>query len=240
MRIPSVGGGWPIKCPSVQRIVTTVRLGLCAAVLAAAGSVAGFAQTPGEDPGPGRSSGLQAQRIVEAKCATCHGTDGNSSDPQFPKLAGQNGTYLYSQLWAFKEGTRKSDVMSAIVTTLSDADMADAARFYSRQQLKPDTIRNQRLATIGERIFFAGMPACAMCHGPGRQRGMPMMGHMPMMGMMGSGSAPKLNGQHAAYIVDQLDRFTAGERQGTVMNEIAASLSEQEKKAVAEFLSGLR
>lgn len=238
MKILSVSGR-----PSNQRIVTTMRLGLCAILLAAAGSVTGFAQTPGEDPGSGRSDGLQAPRIVEAKCASCHGSDGNSPDPQFPKLAGQNGTYLYSQLWAFKEGMRRSDVMSEIVTTLSDADMADAARFYSRQQIKPDTVKDHRLATIGERIFFAGMPACVMCHGPGGQRGMTMMGHMSMMGMMGMmgpGSVPKLNGQHAAYVVDQLNRFAAGERQGTVMNEIAASLSEQEKKAVAEFLSGLR
>lgn len=243
MKMLSVSGR-----PSNQRIATTVRLGLCAVLLAAAGSVTGFAQTPGEDPRPGRSIGLQAPRIVETKCATCHGIDGNSSEPQFPKLAGQNGIYLYSQLWAFKQGTRRSDVMSAIVTTLSDADIADVAQFYSRQQLKPDSIRDQRLAAVGEGIFFAGMPACAMCHGPGGRPGMPMMGHMPMMGMMGHGmmgmmgpgSVPKLNGQHAAYIVDQLNRFAAGARQGMVMNEIAASLSEHEKKAVAEFLSGLR
>ena len=75
-----------------------------------------------------------------------------------------------------------------------------------------------------------------------------MRGHMPMMGMMGHGmmgmggvgNVPRLNGQHPAYVVDQLNRCAAGERQGTVMNRIAASLSEQEVKAVAEYLSGLR
>ena len=157
----------------------------------------------------------QGQRAVEANCATCHGADGNSPDPQYPKLAGQNRAYLYGQLWAFKRGARRSEVMSGIVASLSDADMAYAANFFSRQPRKPDTVKDRRLAAIGESIFFAGMPPCAMCHGSAGQRGMPMMGRMPMMGMMGHGmmgmgglrDVPRLNGQHAAYVVDQLNRL---------------------------------
>ena len=64
-----------------------------------------------------------------------------------------------------------------------------------------------------------------------------------MMGMMGGGMmghVPNLNSQHAAYIIDQLNRFADGEREGSVMNGIAAALSETDKRAVAEFLSGLR
>jgi cytochrome c553 len=182
------------------------------------------------------------KRVAEAKCAACHGTNGNSPDPQFPKLAGQNPAYLYQQLWAFKEGTRKSDVMPGIVATLVDADMANVASFYSRQPRKPDTVKDARLAAIGERVFFNGMPSCAMCHGSGGRPGMPMMGMMGrgMMGMMGSGMAdvPNLNGQHAGYVIDQLNRFAGGERQGTVMNRIAPTLSETNKEAVAEFLAG--
>ena len=64
-----------------------------------------------------------------------------------------------------------------------------------------------------------------------------MMGRMPMMGMMAN--VPSLNGQHAAYIVDQLNRFMSGERQAMMMGRIAAALSETNKKAVAEYLSGL-
>ncbi len=72
-----------------------------------------------------------------------------------------------------------------------------------------------------------------------------MMGRMPMMGMMGcgmmgtvaSGNVPSLNGQHAAYIVDQLNRFAGGERQRTVMNRIALPLSAANRRAVAEFLA---
>ncbi len=188
----------------------------------------------------------RGEHVAEAKCGACHGPDGNSPDRQYPKLAGQDPAYLYWQLWAFKRGTRRSDVMSGIVATLSDADMADAASFYGRQMRKTDAVKDPRLAAIGERIFFGGMPPCAMCHGSTGEGHMPMMGRMPMMGhgmmgMMGSGMMahiPKLNGQHATYIIDQLNRFAAGERQGKPMNRVAAALSEMDKRAVAEFLSG--
>ena len=237
----------PVNCG----IGRTARLSLCAAsLLASTGSVEGIAQTPAAVPGwsstqfQGSSVGdaAQGKHVAEAKCIACHGADGNSQDPQFPKLAAQNPAYLYRQLWAFKEGARKSDVMSGIVATLSDADMADAASFYSRQPRKPDTVKDLRLAATGERVFFNGMPSCAMCHGSAGRPGMPMMGMMGggMMGMMGSRVAevPNLDGQHAAYIIHQLNRFATGERLGTVMNRIALTLSETNKRAVAEFLSG--
>lgn len=65
---------------------------------------------------------------------------------------------------------------------------------------------------------------------------MGMMGH-GMMEMMGS-IVPNLNGQHAAYIVGELNRFASGERRGTVMNRIATGLSEMNKRGPAESLSG--
>jgi cytochrome c553 len=193
----------------------------------------------GGDPEDGK-------RIAEAKCASCHGAEGNSTNPQYPKLAGQNPAYLYWQIWAFKTGARRSDVMSGIVAALSDADTADAASFYAEQAIHPDPIEDRVLASVGKRIFFAGagpgmVPPCAMCHASGGR------GHMPMMmGMMGHGmrghrmmtSVPNLNGQHATYSVDQLYRFASGERQGPMMNRVAAALSGADKKAVAEYLSG--
>ncbi len=107
------------------------------------------------------------------------------------------------------------------------------------KRASPTPSKDPRLAARGERIFFAGMPSCAMCHGSRGRPGMPMMGR-GMMGMMHSGMAdvPKIGGQHATYIIDQLNHFATGERQGTMMNRIAAQLSEMDKRAVAEFLSG--
>ncbi len=197
----------------------------------------------------------EGQRVAQAKCAVCHGDDGNSPNPRSPKLAGQNPAYLYWQLWAYKTGARTSDVMSGIAANLSDADAADVASFYGQQAVRPDSIKDMALASVGQRIFFdgagSGMVPCATCHASAGQGGtpmpMPMMGH-GMMGMMGHGmmargmmpNIPTLNGQHAAYTIDELNRFARGERQGTVMNRVAAGLTETNEKAVAEFLSGLQ
>lgn len=192
------------------------------------------------------------RQIADAKCAACHGPDGNSPVPQYPKLAGQDPAYLYQQLLAFKSGARRSEIMAGIAAGLSRTDAADVASYYARQAVHPDKVKDQRLASLGGRIFFegggpGGMPPCAMCHGSGGGGGMPMMrGRMPMMGMMGGGMmgrgsmppVPNLNGQHAAYVVDQLNRFATGQRPGTVMGRIAAALSARGKNAVAAFVSG--
>jgi cytochrome c553 len=218
----------------------SIRSVCLAFLLAAAGSPAAMGQPIGGDAAQGKS-------IAQAKCAACHGPDGNSPVPQYPKLAAQDPAYLYSQLRAFKQGTRKSEVMAPIAAALSDAEMADTASFYGRQRRHPDAVKDPRSAALGERIFFSGMPSCATCHasggGRGMGRGMPMMGMgHGMAGMMSGGTAdvPNVDGQHAAYIVDQLDKFAKGERQGTVMNRIAPALSESERKAVAQYLSGAR
>lgn len=179
--------------------------------------------------------------VAAAKCAVCHGADGNSTNPQFPKLAGQNPDYLYQQLEAFKSGTRKSTVMAPIVAQLSGADAADVVQFYSQQSVRPDPVMDRAAADEGEPIFLgetaARVPACAMCHSANGQR-MPMMGG----GMMGGnvGPIPNLYGQHASYLVAQLDQYASGGRTDGVMNSIAGALSESQRKAVAAYLSGLR
>ena len=60
-----------------------------------------------------------------------------------------------------------------------------------------------------------------------------------MGGMMGPGAAnvPNLEGQRAAYVIDQLNRFASSERLGTVMNRMAASLDDSDRQAIADFLS---
>ena len=174
------------------------------------------------------------ERIAHEVCAACHGPDGNSVDPKIPKLAGQKLDYLYWELRAFKQDIRKSDVMTPNLASLSYADLADVANYYSQQTRKADGVADAGLAASGERLFFNGMPSCAMCHGAAAGHG------MPMMGMMGDGrtGAPNLNGQHASYIVDQLNRFGSGERRGTVMNRVAGTLTGPGKMAIGEFLSG--
>jgi cytochrome c553 len=198
--------------------------------------------------------------VAQAKCVACHALDGNGTAAQYPKIAGQDPLYLYQQLWAFKTGARKSPLMSGIAAPLADREMADAAAYYGRQSIWPDPITDEARVAAGGRVFYAqigpGMfGSCAACHGAGsgggpmmgggmmggRSMGGPMMGGGMMGGgMMGGGATgaiPKLNGQHAAYIVDQLNRFATGERQGAPMGRVAATLSERDREAVAAYLS---
>lgn len=193
---------------------------------------------------------LHGKKLVQAYCAGCHGPDGNSTDPQYPKLAGQKASYLRSQLRAFSTGARKSDVMSGPASAISEAQIDELADYFSRQAIKPDEIKDAQLAQAGARLFRTPQrraPACAACH---NARGFGGAGHMMGRGgMMGGGMGmmmgntalvPNLNGQHAAYIIAQLAAFANGTRRGTVMGPIAAGLNEKGRAAVAEYLSGLR
>ncbi|WP_244223044.1 c-type cytochrome [Cupriavidus lacunae] len=99
--------------------------------------------TPG-NPDSGR-------QIARAKCAACHGTDGNSPDPKYPKLAEQNPVYLYQQLRKFGTGVRRSDVMTEIAAGLSDQEMADVARFFSQRVRHPEPVRYPGLEASGRR-----------------------------------------------------------------------------------------
>ncbi|MEN9783174.1 MAG: hypothetical protein RJA24_517 [Pseudomonadota bacterium] len=91
----------------------------CAALL-----VAGLAQAANPAAGKEKSK----------TCAACHGPDGNSAAPDFPRLAGQHYDYLVKALSDYKTGERKNAIMAPQATNLSKRDIEDLAAFYSRQQ----------------------------------------------------------------------------------------------------------
>lgn len=131
--------------------------------------------------------------------------------------------------------------MSAIAAPLTDAEIDDLAKYYSGEAREPDVPNDARLAARGERVYYASaapMSGCASCHDNSGRGG--MMGMGGMMGSNSSATAPLLNGQHAAYVLAQLDGFASGQRQGTAMGPIAASLSEDDRRAVADYLSSRR
>ncbi len=174
-----------------------------------------------------------AGKAKSVACAACHGTDGNSTNPVWPKLAGQNAQYLLKQLADFKAGERIDPMMSPMATSLTEADIADLASFYASQSItvgsaKPD------LVAAGERIYrggnrATGVAACMACHGP-RGVGNP------------AAKYPALGGQHAAYTAKQLRAFKSGERANdpnSVMRAIAARMNDEEIDAVAAYVSGL-
>ena len=84
---------------------------------------------------PAHAAGnAEAGKAKSATCAACHGVDGNSSVPSFPKLAGQNSDYLYHSLKDYKSGKRKNPIMAGQVQTLTDADMRDLAAYFSKRK----------------------------------------------------------------------------------------------------------
>ena len=76
-----------------------------------------------------------------ATCFACHGVDGNSIDPQYPRLAGQYNLYLQRVLHEYKGGQRNNPIMKGMVSTLSDQDIEDIAAYFSSLPSKLDTLK---------------------------------------------------------------------------------------------------
>ncbi|MBN8766299.1 MAG: cytochrome c4 [Thiobacillus sp.] len=192
-----------------------------------------FANEPAATPAR-KGDPKAAESIVNQVCAGCHAVDGNSTIAANPKLAGLNAEYIDKQLTNFKSGERNNAIMSGMVASLSPQDMLNLAAYYSAQTPKPDTAKDQVLATLGQGIFRggvqgAGVPACASCHGP-QGKGIPVQ-------------FPRLAGQHSDYIYAQLNNFRLGTRANDgakMMQTIAAKMTDAEMKAVAAYIQGLR
>jgi len=174
-----------------------------------------------------------AGKTKSAACAACHGPDGNSTNPVWPKLASQHPGYLVKQLAEFKSGKRTDPTMAGMAAPLSEQDREDLAAYFSSQTIKLGSTPKEELE-LGQSIYRAGnaasgVPACAGCHGP-----------------TGAGNAPakfpRLSGQHAAYVIKQLKAFRDGSRAndaGQMMRNVAAKLTDAEIKAVAAYVDGL-
>jgi cbb3-type cytochrome c oxidase subunit III len=197
---------------------------LIACVLLTVG-LASLAQAAG-DPAAG-----QAKTAI---CAACHGADGNSPAPNFPKLAGQGERYLTKQLLDIKSGRRPVPEMTGMLATLDDQGLADVAAWFASQ--KPTIgAADPNLVAAGQALFRGGnlalgLPACTGCHAPD-----------------GTGNAaagfPHLGGQHAQYLSKQLTDFREGNRSNDgdslVMRSIAAKLSNKDIEALAAYVQGL-
>lgn len=184
-------------------------------------------------------------------CAACHGLDGNSSDPQYPKLAGQHEQFIATQLVAYKSGTRPNVVMASFASMLSAQDMRDVGAYFSTQTVVPgladetpiaDTLspyKGQRIVDVGRNIYRGGIkqndvPACMACHGPSG------------VGNPGPGY-PALGGQHSGYIGAMLSGYKGapagdarlGNANFAIMATIAKRLSDEEILAVSSYIEGL-
>lgn len=164
-------------------------------------------------------------------CASCHGAAGNSTIVQNPKLAGQIEAYLRKQLSDFKTPARNNPVMTSIAKQLSDDDIRNVAAYLNAQTQKPGAAKNKDTIELGKRIYRGGIadksvPACAGCHGP-NGAGIPAQ-------------FARLGGQHQEYTAAQLTNFRSGARSNSPqMMTIAQRLSDDEIKAVADYIAGL-
>jgi len=181
----------------------------------------------------GDASAGQAKSAI---CAACHGADGNSVVPNWPKLAGQHPDYMVRQVALIKSGARTVPEMLGIVASISDEDIQDISAWFS-SQTNNGGVADESMIELGQRIYKAGnaesgVPACMSCHGPAGE-GNPLAGY------------PALAGQHSVYVSKMLTGFRMGFNWGDddetskVMNGAALQLTKDEIEAVASYIQGL-
>jgi cytochrome c553 len=165
-------------------------------------------------------------------CASCHGAGGNSAIVANPKLAGQGNTYLHKQLVDFTTPNRVQPIMTTYAKMLSDEEKTNIAAWLATQQPKQGAARNKDLLELGRKIYRGGIAdrgvaACASCHGA-TGAGVPIQ-------------YPRLAGQHQDYTVAQLLAFKSGARNNSLqMGALAKRMSDEEMKAVADYIAGLK
>ncbi len=171
-----------------------------------------------------------------AACGGCHGFDGNSPIPTYPKLAGQNEAYIVKQVKDFKANSdRQNPIMFGMVAALSDQDASDIGAYFQAQSLKDAATFDADKAAAGREIYKGGdlqkgIPACQACHGP-----------------TGAGTAgigyPQLGGQYTDYTLAQLKAFKNGSRKNDdkkLMRNIVEKMSDKDMEAVANYIASLK
>ena len=165
-------------------------------------------------------------------CVTCHGAGGNSTISSNPKLAGQHEAYIYKQLVNFTTPDRNQAIMTTYGKMLTDDEKKNVAAYLGAQPAKPGAAKNKDTVEVGKKIYRGGIaeknvPACASCHGAAGA-GIPVQ-------------YPRIGGQHQDYTAAQLTLFRTGMRKNsTQMATIAKRMSDDEIKAVADYIAGLK
>jgi cytochrome c553 len=168
---------------------------------------------------------------TEHVCSSCHGMEGKSVSPTFPRLAGQAKDYLVTQLKAFRDHTRADPhahtYMWGMAAALSDSTIEGLADYYSSRTPVPGQPDSSPDVAAGKKIYEEGIPdqsvpACGGCHGDQAQ---------------GGGPFPRLAGQHRPYIEGQLAAFSSKSRANEIMDENAKNLTPEAARQLAAFLA---
>jgi cytochrome c553 len=185
---------------------------------------------------------VAAGATKSAVCSACHGPNGNSANPDWPRLAGQSAVYIAEQLRMFREGTRNNPIMKPLAGTLSDQDISDLAVYYQAQTVT-GLEADPSFWKAGSDLYRRGdkarnIPACIACHGPvGR-------------GNLAAGY-PSLRAQESVYVVKQLNDYASGARyvgtnvatvdpNSAMMLTIAKRLTPEDIRNVASYVQGMR
>jgi cytochrome c553 len=194
----------------------------------------------------GKADPARGAATYGAKCAGCHGNDGQGRIAQsatlgeqgiFPRLAGQPAAYLYRQLWSFAHGWRASAAMPPMADGLAEADWADLAvhlEHLTATAYPPPPVIADDVVELGRSLATLGRPdhgvsPCTRCHGPAG------IGVAPYF--------PALMGLDARYITAQIIAFRGGQRRNgmlRLMDPVSHGLKAQEIEAVAGYFAKQR
>ena len=216
------------KLGITRKIIMTVKRTLSLSVFALMGVGITFAIAAEKVVG----DPAKAESIVTEACAGCHGQDGNSPVPNFPKLAGQTAEYLLREMKEFKQEHRQSEVMAPFIATLTDQDMANLALYFAAQKPTPGEVTKPELLALGKKIYLegnpdSGVPSCDGCH---EEDG------------AGSDQYPRVAGQNVEYTMEQIKLYATHVRKNgkRVMRIVAERLTEKEAEAVAQYLASMK
>ncbi|MBQ9601080.1 MAG: cytochrome c4 [Neisseriaceae bacterium] len=184
----------------------------------------------------------RGKAVVDQVCAACHGTDGNSGIATYPRLSAQHTNYATKEALAIKKGERKTGAANEMlvqVQNLSDEDIINASAYYAKQLAKSGEANPKANPELGAKIYRSGIPernvpACMSCHGANGA------------GMPGGGTNivayPRIAGQHGTYVETQLKAYASGERvsPSDMMKDVAARMTDEDMKAVGNFIQGLK
>src|SRR5262245_3765784 len=222
--------------PSARRASATMPSGVCSSRSATSRAVSGVFRWLGRlvfatglaavlAPATMRAADIEAGRRKAEPCAACHGSDGNSTIPGTPSLAGQPVFFTHWQLIKYRDGRRKDPQMSPFAANLSDEDMADLAAYFQAQRPKRRAATTDA-ARAGDGRRLADLHHCTSCHRPG------LTGHEQI---------PRLAGQDYDYLLRLLRGFkakTASDLDGT-MTMAAQPLKEDEIVSLVHFIASL-
>jgi cytochrome c553 len=192
-----------------------------------------FAITACGSTGPESSGAGSTVAATLHVCESCHGRDGRSISPTFPRLAGQQKNYIVEQLKAFRDKTRADPhartYMWGLAAGLSDPTIDAIADYYSSHDpvvgepgTSPEIAAGKTIYTDG--IPSESVPTCEACHGEHAE---------------GNGPIPRLAGQHQDYLARQLEAFASMERANEIMREISKNMTAEQISEVTAYLATL-